>query len=95
MDKTTERNSELAGTKKFAWGALAASLLLGLGATAQFVMDSASFDAWPWVGGLLGVMATMAKLGGDYIRSRPGKTLAENEKRMIRAKIAAGITDPN
>ena len=72
-----ERNSEGTATKWFAGISLALAALAGL---VQGLSDAGLAEYWPFFATLAGFLLPAAKVVGDYIKSRPAKTLALAQK---------------
>ena len=64
-----ERNSE----GKATWIVVGMAILAGLVVVGDKLLGSGVFDEWPTVAALVGSLGTIAKVVGDYTKSRPAK----------------------
>ena len=79
-----ERNSEQTIVKVMGVIAL---VTVALGAAVSALVSTPLSEQWPWLGTVALIFGALAKVAGDYVQSRPGKTMAKAE--MLRAETAA------
>lgn len=72
FEQPKERNSE----GKMTWIMVVAAVIVALGAAGGALLTSGILDPWPWAATAIGALVSIAKVVGDYTKSRPAKHAA-------------------